>query len=205
MAPRRPPCQDVTHRFRAGTLVCLTCKAARQRRHRAANNGAAIVPAGLSVMQAAAHRAWATRRQRYGDVGVPAATRAQFAAALTGQRIAARPRNECRKGHPLVGENVLLNDGRVRCRICRRASQRRQTRPLWVTVHGGRISLEAHDATVQRELGRLKAALVAAHPDKGGTSSRFIAAKRAYDTCVARERAWYAAYGIAPPRLVKAA
>lgn len=169
------------------------------------SHAAALVPAGLSVMQAAAHRAWATRRQRYGDTGVPEVTRAQFAAALTGRRIAARPGNECRHGHPLVGSNVLLNHGTIRCRTCRRASQRRETRPAWITVAGGRISLDAHDAAVQRELGRLKAALLAAHPDKGGTSAKFVAAKRAYDTAVQRERAWYAAFHIAPPRGLKAA
>lgn len=34
------------------------------------------------------------------------------------------PREECYRGHPLTGRNRLVRkDGRVQCRICRRASQ----------------------------------------------------------------------------------
>lgn len=75
----------------------------------------------------------------------------------------------------------------------------RRARPRMVAYDGGRFSVIAHDRFYRRERRRLRATMIAAHPDTGGTSRQFTVARNALDRFLAREARWYAELGLMPP------
>lgn len=200
-------CHDASHQKCPARGRCLTCVRAQSRRayHRRVHgrepDATALVPAGLSVMQVAAYRAWATKRARYGGRGVTAETSAKYRENMRRQLAKGhylQRRTHCKYGHPWTAANTKVRrDGSRACRTC--LGMRHRGRPSWVTVDGCRISIVAHDRFFFRRLAALRAALIASHPDKGGTSARFIAAQRRLQRFLAQERDWYAPYGLAPP------
>lgn len=125
----------------------------------------ALIPAGVSVRSYAATIAWARRRDRFGVSGATpegAAARAQNLASTWEQaRIRARSRRTCRQGHVYT---VIAS--RRYCGVCRRL-RRHQARRLQLA---------------QQHLARLKAAMIALHPDRGGSARRFRKAYRLWLT-----------------------
>lgn len=117
-------------------------------------------------------------------------------------------KTHCKRGHLYTSQTERIGQrGRRSCRTCARDLRRarRRARPAWIDVAGrGRISILAHDRFHVRELRRLRAVIVAAHPDKGGTSQRFIKARLAQDKFLSMERGWYASYGLDVPGARKA-
>lgn len=81
-----------------------------------------------------------------------------------------------------------------------RPSRQRSGRPRVIVFKGCRIDIAVHDAYYWTRHDGLKAAMLAAHPDKGGTSTRFINAQRAYASFKDEERTWYAELGLSLPR-----
>lgn len=143
-------------------------------------------------------RAWITRREQYGASGLSARGVSQIAALNRRRRVRGYGlKTHCKRGHAFTDANTLVSAGVRYCRACK--ALRERGRPLWVAVAGARVSLAAHDAYYLRERQRLRDVMVAAHPDKGGTSKRFLAARAAYEAWMAREAVWYAAVSVAPP------
>ena len=152
-------------------------------------------------------KAWATKRQRYGDAGVSADARARLAAATKG-----RPRKTtCRQGHEFSPANTrhYTHPNGTRRRICRAClSIRKRGRPEWIEVDGVRICLGARDRFYLATMRRLRQQLVDAHPDNPntrGTAAKFRAVKKVIDRFQATEAEGYAAIGYRPPSLKRRA
>lgn len=79
------------------------------------------------------------------------------------------------------------------------AARRARMRPRRVHVAKGRVFVDAHDDYYRRQRARLRRALIAAHPDKGGAHVRFINAQKALARFVECEREWYGQLGLQPP------
>lgn len=67
------------------------------------------------------------------------------------------------------------------------------------TVITERAYISVHDAQHLRMRSEYKQRLSAAHPDHGGTDTRFRLAKADQERWLLAERAWYAEYGLEPP------
>lgn len=73
-------------------------------------------------------------------------------------------------------------------------------RPAFVAYKGGRVALAIRDGAYLLERRAWRQRLAAAHPDKGGTATRFEKIKRQYDAWEAAERRGFAELGWPPPR-----
>ena len=185
---------------RKGLRICVLCRSIRKRR-----KPAGLVPIGLTVAQYAAHRAWATRRSRYGPVGLTDEGRRRLAVA-TKRRLQrdghhGSRKTHCKRGHLFSAANTRLYRGRRTCRACERL--RNADRPAWCVAAGVRISILAHDRFYRKEMARLRRRMCDEHPDRGGTTQRFMAARKILDAFIKSERAWYAALELKPPRLTE--
>jgi hypothetical protein len=75
-------------------------------------------------------------------------------------------------------------------------------RPLYVSVHGGRVYVSAHDAFHLEQEREFKRKIRLAHPDRNhyrwasGRTRRLLKARQQFE---AEEAQWYAAYGLEPP------
>lgn len=150
---------------------------------------------------------WATKRARYGETGVSPDVSARLSQAVT-ERVRRNghhnsAKTTCKHGHPLTGDNVYTYraaNGRWyrQCRACHRRLM--GARPAWVAVDGCRVSISAHDRFYLREYRRLRAAMIAAHPDKGGTAAQFRKAQSRLAAFEEHEMSWYARAGVAVPQ-----
>jgi hypothetical protein len=167
---------------------------------------------GEGRRQRAARLAWARRRAKYGPSGMSldalARSRANGHRLIVHTHRVKRPLSPtCRRGHRLAGPNLRIyffrdkRNGRQyrqrRCGQCERLRSR--GRPEWIEHGGVRVSLMAHDAWFVQQEAALRAAMIAAHPDKGGTARKFMTARTALGRFYGRETAWYAEYGFTPP------
>lgn len=75
-----------------------------------------------------------------------------------------------------------------------------RTRPRWVQQGSVRISIAAHDHYSVRTRRRLFQAKVAAHPDKGGSTSQFLRASQRLRQFEQAEADWYQQYRLSPVR-----
>jgi len=161
-----------------------------------------LVIAGDSDRTTAAKRAWVTRRERYGDNGFTDDGVERQRQSIARLSVVQRTQTHCKRGHAFTQANtyVFRRANGSTSRICRACvAERQRGRPTWIERHGVRISLLAHDQFYLRELRRLTEAMIAAHPDKGGTSRKFIDARKAIERFKATEATWYAAYGVSAP------
>lgn len=73
-------------------------------------------------------------------------------------------------------------------------------RPSVVVVDDCRVHIHMHDEWFHRERARLVTARNAAHPDKGGSTSAFLAASAVLMRFLDAERHWYWKHGkLSPP------
>ena len=213
-----------------GARACRQCRAIWKRAHNAmikarhaverrqrldARPPLPPVPYGVPSRVVAARRTWAVRRTRYGPSGTSPdkllALRAR-SRLLIRYAIAHRPtRVTCRQGHLLTPTNTRVSIFRDQrngrwyqrrtCRFCERA--RRCRRPMWIDHAGVRLSIRVHDHWYYLQLRTLTRVMMAAHPDKGGTSRAFIKAREARQKFFLREVQWYGALGLSVPRRPK--
>jgi len=122
-----------------------------------------LILAGDSPHAAGARAMWARRREQYGPNGLTAegaATLRKNGAWLPHDRA-----THCVRGHKYtVANTARAKDGKQRCRACQTL---RRHRRRWAALQAGKLA-------------RLKAAMVRAHPDRGGTPFAFIHARRRY-------------------------
>jgi hypothetical protein len=146
------------------------------------------------------HKWWANARKKNGPSGYSKEEleRRKELGRLNGPKANNRL-SHCRKlGHPMVGHNVInRKDGSRICRACQ--DIREHGRPEWVEVKGSRISIKAHDAFAMTMYQSLRSAMIAAHPDAGGTHSRFLKARTKINQFVEREQEWYATVHLPVP------
>jgi hypothetical protein len=123
-----------------------------------------VIRAGDSRAAAAARAMNARRREQWGpSLCSPAGVAAKRAANA---RQARRPRvTQCKHGHRYSDSNTYRNTQGKRC--CRACRTLRRHRARWAALQA-------------RTRARLKAKMLAAHPDRGGTSARFIRARQRY-------------------------
>jgi hypothetical protein len=114
--------------------------------------------------------AWARRREQFGPTGCSAAAvdrlRDAARARLARQGHPNAKKTHCPRGHKYTAANIYRsaqNRGR-QCRAC-------------VTLRDHR---RKHQKLVAAHVRRLRVAMFAAHPDRGGTSAKFIQARRRY-------------------------
>lgn len=199
-------CKDPTHVFIGSE--CKTCRSIRSTlrwKNRPLQDG--FVLAGLSNYSIGAMKAWATKRKRYGENGIPDTKR--FSEQMR-RRSAKQRKTHCKYGHLLLGDNIRIrrrgNRSERVCRLCNnRRSRGPRNRPEWVVVSGCRVSIEAHDSFTLAQFFKLHKAMLDAHPDKGGTSNKFIKARKALQTFITEEKKWYASVGVTPPDKLKRA
>lgn len=179
---------------------CRDCERERWPKRYAASLPPGLVKAGMSNKQIGMQKWWADARRKHGDKGYSAEEielRRQRGRVI-GRLATPSLRTHCKKrGHPLTAGNVVVQGGKRLCRACREIRQR--GRPAWLDVKGVRVSIEAHDAYFLARWKALRSVMVAAHPDKGGTSRKFRKAKQALDAFMDAERMWYAAVQLDPP------
>ena len=226
-AVRRTHCHQ-GHDFavvgRLADRSCRRCaldrrKRQRQQRRAAASTVPGLIPAGKTVewarRSATSKLAWETIRARYGPSGKSPAGLAAFVRkrkAYLRATLAQRRKTHCLRGHEYNDHNTRSVTDPVTgiphrwCRVCQRRRVARPTRG-WVTqqINGRwiKVSLEAHDRFHFVRLVTLRAALIAAHPDKGGSASRFIRVRARFDQFLQREQCWYADLGLRPPKSVR--
>lgn len=121
-----------------------------------------LVKHGTSRQGIALLKGWATRRAKYGDNGLSAHAQATYPRIEKGIKY----KTHCKRGHKLSPENLTHG----RCTACFRI---RAGRATW-------------DALQRQKAARLRAAMIAAHPDKGGSAARFIRAKAKLDAFLRR-------------------
>ena len=171
------------------------------------------VPYGVSSRVLAARRTWAVRRTRYGPSGTsPEKLPALIARSKLLIRYAlAHPkptRTNCRRGHQLTTANTRVSrfqdqrNGRwYQRRVCRTCERMRAgQRPAWVDHAGVRVSVLVHDRWYLTHWRALTGAMLAAHPDKGGTSRAFITARQVRERFLQEQGQWYRALGLSVPR-----
>jgi hypothetical protein len=156
-----------------------------------------LIPAGETTMNVRARKAWATKRERYGPSGTSPELSRRLAEALRQQPWHWERAHQtlCQRGHVILGR---APDGRRYCTECIKL-RRRGGRPEWVQHGEVRISIAAHDAYYLRTLSILRHRMLAAHPDKGGTTKRFIDARKRHDVFIQSEAMWYRGHGLKPP------
>lgn len=116
-----------------------------------------------------------------------------------------RTQTHCKRGHAFTPENTYVfhnrkTGWRVRhCRQCTRLRQGLTARPMWVELNGVRISIRVHDRWYRAQLRRLRRQMIAAHPDKGGTTRRFDQALKQLARFKASEQEWYRRVTLMPP------
>lgn len=76
-------------------------------------------------------------------------------------------------------------------------------RPASVPYRGGTVYISVHDQMYLARMANWKFRLAQAHPDKGGTSKKFIYLMHLRDRWLEEEEAWYAQYGLKPPSSIK--
>lgn len=196
-------------RWMLGCQACANLTAKERRRDRfAATYGNAPVPSGLTFQQMRARVHQAERLTKYGPTGRSAdglaAARACARIHFGARHARLRQMTACKRGHPFTPENTYRDAKGCRaCRTCVRAAKRRYRtgRPDWIERDGGvRISIAAHDRFYRLRHQQLRARMIAAHPDKGGTSAKFIAARKALARFDGEETAWYADVHLTPPQ-----
>jgi hypothetical protein len=168
-----------------GARECRICTALAIRRRRGVDQTPGLVPSGVSIRHI---KMWQTRRQRYGAAGRRA------------DRMNPKPvlSEYCGYGHRYTPETTYLDKrGQRQCKTC--WTRRQHAKSMTVTPGGVRVDLAVHDAYFRAERARLKRALAAAHPDKGGARTTFDTALKAYRRFMAQERVWYAAVRVAMP------
>lgn len=190
---------------RTGHRTCRQCRQIWKReqgnKHRTYLSQPGLVPTGgLPWRTAWAKYLMVLRQIRYGTT--PTEKQVE-----SGKRLGAqygtpqRFTTHCQRGHEYAkGDNLRWTSaGGRQCRSCDRI--RGNTRPLWVKDQGVRISVRAHDTFYRRAWQKLRRAVLAAHPDVGGTAAKFIKARKAEQTFLTREAVWYEQYSITPPAL----
>jgi len=123
-----------------------------------------------------------------------------------------KPRStQCKRGHAFTRQNTSYawskRGTRIQvCRACRRLNWHRRrgrdVRPAWALPTSqptARVSIAAHDRFHLREWRKLRDAMIAVHPDRGGTSAQFVQARRAFERFMSAEKKWYAAVNLPPP------
>ena len=128
----------------------------------------APIPHGLTPRQLGARISWAKRREKYGQNGLTADGLRRLQASTRRNGLALR-QERCHRGHKLSGDNVCVWRGGRKCKSCCR---------IW---YGQRRQRRTHQAWASAEARRLKQAMLAAHPDRGGTSAAFVRARHAYE------------------------
>lgn len=133
---------------------------------------AGVILAGDSPHAARARLIMAVRKDRYGPTGLSVEGLARVV-ETTRRRV--RPLNAmCRWGHRYTPQNTYIDPTRKQ-RQCRACLTVRRHRRRWARLQ-------------QTKLDALKKAMLAAHPDAGGTARRFIAARRRYLQAKARRQ-----------------
>ena len=128
-----------------------------------------LIRLGDSPHAAGARAMWARRRTQYGPNGLTA----EGAAALrkNGAWLPHGRATHCIRGHKYtVANTARAGDGKQRCRACQTL---RRHRRRWADHQAGKLA-------------RLKAAMLRAHPDRGGTHLAFIHARRRYLASLSR-------------------
>jgi hypothetical protein len=150
--------------------------------------------------------------------------RASIAAAGRASADRRRTKETCTRGHPFDETNTIQTGRQRVCRACSRVRQReyrtqrrlaeavrvalvptRPTRPVplprprWRQLGEACVSIEAHDQFALARWTALRAAMLAAHPDRGGTVRGFERALAAFRTFVKDEDAWYERVLLRPP------
>lgn len=111
---------------------------------------------------------WATRRETFGPSGMRDEVVAKRAKQMRAINQRKRQLRTCRRGHRWTVENTVTYPSKPGVRYCRACQQVREGRRRWV-------------ASVERpRLASLKQAMLDAHPDRGGTSLKFMDARRRY-------------------------
>ena len=77
--------------------------------------------------------------------------------------------------------------------------QSRNGRPSAVVVDGWTHFIAVRDGEYERQLKGWKRLRAAAHPDKGGTATKFRLTQRAFQRWRLTEARWYAQFGLLPP------
>jgi hypothetical protein len=188
-------------------LACRLCFNMARRSWRHQQHEPGLVASGVNIPQ---RKARATRLEKYGPTNCSPEGHAVH--QTVGRRNFAivharkRAQTRCIHGHEFNEHNTYISKkGHRQCRACRNNSQRerkkflRGERPEWVIVGKGRVSLAAHDAFVTSAHEQLRAQMIAAHPDKGGSTRAFIVAQKKLNAFVASEVEWYAGVNVAPP------
>ncbi len=163
---------------------------------------------GVDRRKLAAIRTWATRRSRYGSAGMSAEALARIRengrrCIRFATRVKQRLSPTCRRGHSLSGSNLRIYGfvqrikGRVyvsRKRHCLACEKLRSSnfRPEVVALH---------DKYYLSTYRRLREQMIAAHPDKGGTSRRFDRARKALKSFEMKEQTWYTQHSMKPPSI----
>jgi rubrerythrin len=122
-----------------------------------------LIRAGDSRRAAAARAMNARRREQWGpSICSPAGVERKRAANARQRRLRV---THCVHGHRYTDANTYINTQKKR--VCRACKTLRYHRARWA-------AFQAH------KLARLKAAMIRAHPDVGGTTRRFIRARTRY-------------------------
>lgn len=110
-----------------------------------------------------------------------------------------RPRlTHCKRGHRFTKMNTFTTRrGFRQCRTCR--DLLRRGRPLFVEQGGVKVYINAHDRFFAHRHRQLRHQMIAAHPDKGGTTRQFMQARSALDRFIREEAMWYAALNLHRP------
>lgn len=167
-----------------------------------------LIPYGVTRRSWMARVAAMTKREKNGGAQTSGDEfgRRQRLARLNAKRRTGTRKALCVRGHAMTKDNTYWyrvkrgrQAGMLRrmCRAC--VLVRTGRRPPFVEMDGVKVSVRAHDRWFLRERKKLLKVVVDAHPDKGGTSRKFIAARKALDAFVAEEQRWYARLGLSVP------
>lgn len=123
----------------------------------------ALQPHGLTPSQVGALAMWARRKTVYGPSGSRYPGKAT-AAMLRARRLLLKNKRTCRKGHTWTAANTYWSRSGRRCRACHLLGRAK------------RLVAQRQRADV----GVLRAKMISAHPDRGGTVASFIKARHIY-------------------------
>lgn len=152
-----------------------------------------LIPLGQSRRSTAGVLRWIRRFEKFGPSGFSATAIAKMR-RLNAKRAGRPMLTQCRKAGHLLPPAGTKYRGCVECRRLRFGA-----RPWWIDVAGVRINLKAHDRYYRRTIAKSRARMLSAHPDKGGTTAKFIEARKRYERTLATEAVWYAKLGWTPP------
>jgi len=122
-------------------------------------DGPALMVVGQSLLSVRLRQAWALRKQKWPS-GISAAA---LDRARTRRRLRSKQVRTCRRGHRWTDANTIVRAGGSR--LCRACLTLRAHHARWTKHH-------------RRKVEALRQAMLAAHPDKGGTAARFREARR---------------------------